>query len=323
MATFFTHHGNRQPQHASGAGRCLAAIILTLLIAPMMASSMTAASAAEQPAPTSEDSRVRQIIYNPNQVFTIKVKRGVATRIVLAKDEKIREGVSGFSGHCDTSGSANPNAPASDWCIVARKDENSIYVKPKSGANEPNNLEISTNKRDYSFEFVLLPPNAPSHEKVFRVTFIYPEEQAKAYAAQQAALQAAQPAPVDPRPSIADKLKQDSAPLNWQYSMQIGANSHDIAPAMAFDDGQKTHLKFPNNRTVPAIFKVAEDGSESTVNWHGEGDFIVVHRVLRRMVLRQNNQVVGVWNDAYDADGVKPESGTSVDGVKRNLRGSR
>jgi type IV secretion system protein VirB9 len=51
-----------------------------------------------------------------------------------------------------------------------------------------------------------------------------------------------------------------------------------------------------------------------------EDDVIVVHEVARRLVLRLGDEVVGLWNDAFDVDGVPPVDGTTVSGVKRVLR---
>ena len=92
---------------------------------------------------------------------------------------------------------------------------------------------------------------------------------------------------------------------------------------MAFDDGRMTYIRFPGNRELPAVFQVAEDGSESMVNPRMEGDLLVVDRVARRLNLRLGSQVVALYNDAYDADGVPPANGTTVSGVERVVRATR
>ena len=89
---------------------------------------------------------------------------------------------------------------------------------------------------------------------------------------------------------------------------------------MAGDDRRFTYLRIPNNRRMPAIFRVADDGTESVVDKHVEGDVIVVHEIGKRFALRLAEEVVGIWNDAYDMDGVPPHDGTTVNGVKRVLR---
>jgi type IV secretion system protein VirB9 len=51
-----------------------------------------------------------------------------------------------------------------------------------------------------------------------------------------------------------------------------------------------------------------------------EGDLLVVDRVSRRLMLRDGSAVVGVWNEAFDIDGVPPTRGTTVAGVRRVLK---
>jgi type IV secretion system protein VirB9 len=102
--------------------------------------------------------------------------------------------------------------------------------------------------------------------------------------------------------------------------MEVILHSDDIAPTAAWDDGRFTYLRIPNNRRMPAVFRVADDGTESVVDKHVQGDTIVVHEVAKRFVLRLADEVVGIWNDAYDMDGVPPQGGTTASGVKRVLR---
>src|SRR5262245_18577441 len=107
---------------------------------------------------------------------------------------------------------------------------------------------------------------------------------------------------------------------NSEYSVSDGQGSADIIPDLVFDDGRFTYLRFPNNREVPAVFHVLDDGSETLVNTRMEGDLLVVDRVSRRLMLRSGSAVIGVWNDAFDMDGVPPNAGTAVSGVARVLR---
>jgi type IV secretion system protein VirB9 len=71
---------------------------------------------------------------------------------------------------------------------------------------------------------------------------------------------------------------------------------------------------------VPAVFHVLGDGSETLVNARMEEDLLVVDRVSRRLMLRSGSAVVGVWNEAFDLDGVPPDGGTTVPGVQRVLK---
>lgn len=119
---------------------------------------------------------------------------------------------------------------------------------------------------------------------------------------------------------------------NTHYSMQVMSQSEGIAPKAAWDDGNFTYLRLPNHREIPAVFKVTADGKKTTnneiisnetmVNMHMEGDnkdTTVIHGVAKQYVLRLSQQVVGIWNDAYDIDGGSPQHGTVIPQVSRKL----
>ncbi|PLZ01769.1 P-type conjugative transfer protein VirB9 [Burkholderia sp. WAC0059] len=242
----------------------------------------------------SGDSRVRQVVYRPDEVVHVVAQRGFATHIALDPAEHILVVAPG-----DRDG----------WQVVANRDEHDVYLKPQLAAHDTN-LEIRTDRHSYSFDLVVLPLKARfgNNDEMYRITFVYPDETAaKTKAADDAAV-------------VRERLDQPPVVRNADYSMQVMPHSEDIAPTAAWDDGRFTYIRIPNNRRIPAIFRVADDNSESVVDRHMEADVIVVHEVARRFVLRLGDEVVGVWNDAFDVDGVPPSDGTTVGGVKRVLR---
>ena len=242
----------------------------------------------------SDDSRVRQIVYAPDAVVRIQAQRGFATHIALDPHEQIQVVAPG-----DRDG----------WQVVANRGDHDVYLKPQLAAHD-SNLEIRTDKRSYSFDLVVLPLKAKfgNGKEMYRVTFVYPDEaSAWAHAETDAEF-------------VAQRLGEPPLVRNTRYSMQAMPQSDDIAPTAAWDDGRFTYLRIPDNRRIPAIFRVADDGTESVVARHMADDMIVVHEVAKRFVLRLGDEVVGIWNDAYDMDGVPPHDGTTVMGVKRVLR---
>ena len=242
----------------------------------------------------SDDSRVRQTVYAPDAVVRIQAQRGFATHIALDPHEQIQVVAPG-----DRDG----------WQVVASRGDHDVYLKPQLAAHD-SNLEIRTDRRSYSFDLVVLPVKAKfgNGDEMYRITFFYPDEaKAQEHAKTDAEI-------------VARRVGQPPVVRNTEYSMQVMSHSDDIAPTAAWDDGRFTYIRIPNNRRIPAIFRVAEDGTESVVDRHMEGDAIVVHEVAKRFVLRLGDEVVGIWNDAYDMDGVPPHDGTTVMGVKRVLR---
>lgn len=276
--------------------------------------------AAQLPQPAKNDIRIRYVNYSRDDVTVINVQRGTATRIVLAEDEKIvRDGsASGFPADCSKT--------ELEWCVRAEVGASQVLVKPKDRATH-NNLELKTDKRDYSFVFHVLPDAsvrakrgtaAASQVPMYRVIFRYPPP-ALAVTAPPGTNGIA--APPSGQALLAERLGAARAtPRNWKYSKQASPGSADIAPALVFDDGRFTYFRFPANRELPTIFYVSPTGEEGRVNFHMDDhdpELVVVERTGRRFVLRLGAAAVGIWNDAFDPDGVAPADGTTVSGVAR------
>ena len=246
------------------------------------------------------------------------------TRIVLGEDEHIIIAATGFQGDCARS--------ETEWCIRADVGTNQVWVKPKDHATH-NNLEIRTDKRDYSLEFQVLADHKlgrsrkpsdgqGSEEAMYRVIFRHPLPLPNPQSVMviNAALDHSKQAREDQQ-TLADRLASFTPePKNWAYSMEVVSSSDEIAPALVFDDGRFTYFSFPPNRDIPAIFYLSPAGEETRLNVHMEKEFAVVERMGRRFVLRLGQAVVGVWNDAYDLTGVPPANGVTVSGVSRVLR---
>jgi type IV secretion system protein VirB9 len=269
------------------------------------------------------DPRLREVIYDPKAVVTLSVKRGVVTHVMLDPDEAIAEVAAGLGGDC-------AKAEAS-WCIAAQPGGRNLFVKPKSSASAANTVAVVTDRRSHSFRFVVLADGDPK-PPVYRLAVSAPTVRIAAPARQAlrdglplsllaplAALPSV-PAPATPQQLVAERLQAKAQVLNSSYSVAEGKASEDIVPALVFDDGRFTYMRFPGNRDVPAVFHVLGDGSETLVNARMEDDLLVVDRVSRRLMLRAGAAVVAVWNDAFDLDGVPPERGTTVPGVLRLLK---
>lgn len=285
------------------------------------------AMAAQVPVAGRHDQRVRYVDYNKDDVTVIYVQRGTATRIILEQDEKILRDSSatGFAADCAKT--------ELEWCIRADVGANQVLVKPKLGATH-NNLELKTDKRDYSFAFTVLPDARPApgaalslasgagRVPMYRVSFRYP----RGGAHERGNGQSAQDDASADRQLAVRLSAARPQPRNWHYTMKVMKGAQDIVPSLVFDDGRFTYFRFPANREVPAIFFVAPTGEEARVNVHmneRNPSLVVVERLGRRFVLRLGGATVGVWNEAFDPDGVAARNGTTVDGVSRELRRGR
>ena len=267
--------------------------------------------------PQASDPRLREVQYDPRAVVSVPVKRGVVTLVVLDADEAITEVAAGLGGDC-----AKPEAA---WCVAAQPGGRNLFVKAKSTAGAPNNLAVVTDRRAHSFRFVVLAdndPKAPVYRLVVKAPVIQAAASARPTLRDMAPLVAlpAVPPPPSPQEVIAERLQAKPQVLNSHYSIAEGKGSEDIVPTLVFDDGRFTYIRFPGNREVPAVFHVLGDGGETLVNARMEEDLLVVDRVSRRLMLRSGSAVVGVWNEAFDLDGIPPDGGTTVPGVQRVLK---
>ncbi|MBT9596608.1 MAG: TrbG/VirB9 family P-type conjugative transfer protein [Vitreoscilla sp.] len=266
------------------------------------------------------DPRIREVAYDPTAVVSVETKRGSVTHIELPADEAIRFIASGQGADC--------RQPDMTWCIDGAAGQRNIFLKPRAHATA-NTLSIVTDRRSYSFALTVLPESA-TKAATLRLIVRGPRELASAkpppagttQAEQLATLQAilaARAQEEGARALLESRLQMAPEVVNAAYSIALGQHSEEIAPTAAYDDGRFTYLGFPGNRELPAVFQVAEDGSESMVNARMENDRLVVDRVAKRLALRKGDAVVAVINDEFDLIGRPPVNGTTAAGVMRVL----
>lgn len=284
-----------------------------MVIAGALALAQVSRAAAEAVPP---DPRLREVVYDPQAVLTVPVKRGVVTLVVFDKDEVITEVAAGLGSDCSKADAV--------WCVAAQPGGRHLFIKAKSGAHAANNLAVVTDRRSHSLRFVVLADN-DRQQPVYRLNVKAPaptRPPPRLALRDMTSLSAlpAVPPPPSPQQVVAERLKARPPVMNTQYSIAEGAGSQDIVPTLIYDDGRFTYLRFPGNREVPAVFHVLGDGQETLVNARMEEDQLVVDRVSRRLMLRAGSAVVGVWNDAFDLDGVPLNGATTVPGVQRVLK---
>jgi len=228
--------------------------------------------------------------------ISILTKRGFVTQIDFGKEESI-ESLGG------TSQAAALTGDADGWIVVGRKGDRHLYLKPKSEAY-PSNLLVVTNRYNYAFELRILPDESRS-DGVWRLSFRYPND-----GLSNAEVRANQ---------VAYALGSPTEKRNLKYRIELIRGNGDILPKKAWDDGRFTYIAMGNNREIPAAFKVDGNDGESTVNLHTEGQLLVIHEVARRFLLRLDKQEVGIWNEAFDPDGMANTTGTASSEVVREV----
>lgn len=305
------------------------------------------AAAATLPTLSTADRRIGFVDYQAFDVVVIPTAMGVITRIILGSDEKItRHPDAGFPAACDD--------PLNEWCVRADIGQNQITVKPRKGATQLN-LEVSTDKRDYSFALHAMPGAEKSKTVLYRVVFRYPMPTPPAAHVRLPVSGTAAPAdigaaaddlksegsaavtaPSNPAPATNPKRQELAKPSvrNVAYSVKAQGNASTILPSIIFDDGRFTYLKFPKASEVPAVFAVDANGQEIRVAFHAErlladphapdagveSDYLVMRRVARAFILRLGDMVAEIINDKFDAEGIETHNGTTTPTLKREAK---
>lgn len=207
------------------------------------------------------DPHIYSAIYNANQVYRVLGSQGYTTAIELGNDEKILSVNIGDS---------------SAWLVNVQN--NVINIKPTT-ENPDTNMNVITDRGTY--QFLLTAPatlnnnsHQPPRNTMFLLQFNYPDN------------------------TQTTSVFNNQIPpghFNCHYTAR-GDNS--IAPIAVFDDGQFTYFDFGNRKTIPAIFTVDSKGSESLVNYHISGRYVVVESVGQQFTLRNGNVVASIFNEA-------------------------
>lgn len=220
--------------------------------------------------PTPIDSRIRVMVYNPDDVFKYVGYYNYQASIELAKSEEI---VSISMG--DTT----------SWQIVP--SGNRIFIKPMEH-DATTNMTLITNKRTYFFElYAEETSDIRDPDMAFNVRFIYPDEEDEEHLRTFASAL-----------SGPDLLHPEK--YNFNYSI---SGSEQIAPIKIFDDGEFTYLQFRDkNAQLPAIFAVDEDRRESMVNYRlstENNNIVIVEQVFQKLAIRSGKKIVCVFNEAF------------------------
>ena len=230
-----------------------------------------------------------------SSIIPVLTKLGFATQLYFAPGERI-EGCVADSVPCVFGGDSD------GWFVLGKKGDSSITLKPGFGASDTN-LLVTTNRYRYAFALRVLGDKTKQSSN-WMITFVHPS---------------AEQSPAEKNLAVLDERLNSQLRIkrNTNYSMQKLEGSDEIIPSQVWDDGRFTFIRIPNNRSIPAIFKVSSDNSESLVESHIENDLLVIHQVSPRWVLRLSKQVIGIWNESFDPDGIAPVNGTTIPGVAR------
>lgn len=252
------------------------------------------------------DPRVRIVDYNPLNVVKLATFYGVSTHVQFADGETIRDVAVGDD---------------QAWKVVPRGSH--LFIKPQAEKADTN-VTVITDKRTYQFALVVQPRAVKDSTAwadpnlIFSLAFRYPDEEA-AKAAASAQKEALQARLGEIKGKLTDATKEGQ---NFDYWV---AGSEEISPTAARDDGRFIYLTFTNNRDMPAVYSVDEQGNEALINTNViDGNTIVVQRLVRRLILRKGIAVASVVNKSFDlGGGMDNTTGTVSPDVERVIKGAQ
>ena len=287
-------------------------LLLALLCASVLA---LPARAAEDPQAGKLDSRMRVIIYDPQQVFHLSTAVGATLVVGFAPDETVTQ-----------------VAVTDSKDLKAQPAKNFLFFKSGTALSLQPVVVLTTNLdgrlRRYVFEVTTVDAATLANDApgiYYSVQFTYPDDEAakRRVAAQtrwklrqaQAAARAAQAQLQLARSELEERARDPYAgPRNWRY---VAQGSRSILPMEVFDNGFSTVFRFPGNVRVPSFFVVDPDGKEATANYAVRGNLVQIDSVARQWRLRDGDTVLCVFNLAYDPVGNNPGTGTTSPAVKR------
>jgi len=244
--------------------------------------------------PVVTDSRIKTLVYNANEVFTITTHYGYQSNIEFGPKETI-----------ETVSVGDRVA----WQIIPAGRR--LFIRAQE-ENAHTNMTIVTNLHAYQFDLRSSSADAVfgSEELTYVVRFYYPEEDAATmpalYTPPPAPMASAAPAPAyvatQAMPvatgSIPSATSPATAPYNYRYTFS-GPNA--AAPVKIYDDGRSTYFKF-RGATAPKFAVISARGEELNVPARqAEPGIYVVDMVAPRFSLRSNGAQVIVYNESNGA----------------------
>lgn len=248
--------------------------------------------------PITTDSRIRTLVYNPNEVYELKFYYNYQSFIEFAEDEEIEMISIG---------------EAFAWRLTPAGKR--LFVRPLEIAAHTN-MTIITNKRTYHFDIRSDEFNGKADEDlVYTVRFFYPQVGQPLPIPPQlatpnvAAKPVAAPAPLRPMiktpipgARVDEKLhgliqrNPEGADLNFDYS--LAGKSDNIVPLKVYDNGSETYFQFANdNLVIPSINAVDASGNEQPLTYIIRDNYVVVPTIARQFTLRLADSLLCIYNN--------------------------
>jgi type IV secretion system protein VirB9 len=237
------------------------------------------------------DQRIKMLMYDEADVYTVTTRYGYQTNIVFDASEEVQTISVG---------------DRSLWQIIP--SANRLFIRPMA-EDVTTNMTVLTNKHSYQFDLKSLPPET-SKGNIYVAKFVYPEDAPKAVAAAPAPAQPVVlvppppppgmlPPPPPPPPGMMPPPPPPPQKANYNYTY---TGPDELAPQQVYDDGTYTYFKWEKYPpTVPNIYVVHPDGTESMALPNIKNGLLAVETVAPKLPLKGNGGTVYIYNETLAA----------------------
>jgi type IV secretion system protein VirB9 len=226
--------------------------LLTLaLAAPMDAYGQARA----WPVPSAGDSRIQTAIWHRDEMVHVRVGSATPLTMQFAQDEHITN---------VTLADARP------WAVTVARDAGSLTVRFLPNA-VMTNMIVRTDRRTYLLE---LEPNEAFAAIMLRFSVV----------ANTSLPPAQSPSPFSPQAQFLPQLQTLKVSSAGQGYRITGDKS--LRPDAISDDGQRTYIRWSEDKALPAVFAVDETGREMTIDGFMRDGAYTIDRVWPELVFR-------------------------------------
>lgn len=234
------------------------------------------------------DSRIKTLMYDESDVYTITTKYGYQTNIVFGPNEEIQTISVG---------------DRSLWQLIP--SGNRLFIKPMED-NVITNMTLITNRRSYQFDLKSVGPDKDSN--IYVAKFIYPDKRKNADKELIEPEAPAKPQAIVPTPPVSDPTVYTvpktaiagpgiTEPVNPNYNYTF-TGPDELAPVQVYDDGKSTFIKYKNPyQPLPNAYMIDDSGKEQLTTVYQRDKIMMIDAVAGQWVLRNSNGSITIYNE--------------------------
>lgn len=226
------------------------------------------------PTPLTGDARLVTFDFDPDNTYLVLTKPRAVTHLEFPEGERIQTLAAG-----DTN----------NWEITPTKDRRHIFIKAKI-ENSATTMTVITEKRSYQF---VVKATADGSKWYQRVTWRLPQT-----LLMDNELEEPKPKAADSAAGVATPDGFAVRPEDLRFNYVIEGNA-PFRPTSVFDNGKMTWVRMPAGlQELPVVFALDEAGEYLLVNYLPQGDYLLIQRVMDKMVLKVGKTQITVSKQA-------------------------